>query len=663
MRYIRLLVCVLVCALCVEAQTAAVPSRTTRPNVILITLDTTRADRMGFMGAKLGLTPNLDALAQQGVVYERAYSHVPLTPPSHATILTGTYPQFNHLTYMGEPLEHTLPYLPELLHQRGYRTGAFVGSMILDPKNVTAIGFERGFDVYQAGFHQRKKNEDRYQSVERRAGDVVDRALRWVGQRSGAPFFLWVHCYDPHGPYDPPEPFKTRYSADPYDGEIAYTDFALGKLIEGLKVRGLYEGSMFVVTADHGEAFGEHGEQHHGIFLYDETIHVPLIVKLPTRGFNGRRVSSRVRLVDVAPTILKATGTKIPPAMQGEPLPGVASNEALATGSLKERPAYSESIYAHRAFGWSVLRSWRASKYLYVDAPKRELYDSVTDTPAANNLAGQSIAVADTMQSQLGEFRARTGSSGSSTASLSPEQAENLRALGYLPATSDAKGGSLEVGGQDPKDKIEIANVFTQALFDTQEGQYDEAIPKLEQVLKQEPDTSLAYFELGRAYSRQKLYERALPLLQEAVKRLPDDPLAQYELGRVLFETGDPAGAATAFEAAVVRTPKSVELRFYMAVSYERANRITDAVREFKNTIALSPEHFRANLLLGRLLGMAGKSSEALPYLKTAAKVDPKSVEAHSFLVNVYTALGQTANAKREMGLVEQLKAANSAAQ
>src|SRR5690242_8990898 len=211
-----------------------------RPDIVLITLDTTRADRMDFLGSSRGLTPNLDKLAQQGVVFTHAYAHVPLTPSSHATILTGTYPQFNHLTYMGVPLSRDLPSLPELLVRRGYATAAFVGSSILDPKNPTGAGFDRGFQRYEAGFRNRKPGEDRYQTVERRAEDVVNRALRWLNkQQRGASVFMWVHCYDPHGPYDPPEPYKSRY-AEAYDGEIAYTDSAMGKLLSGLRSAGRY---------------------------------------------------------------------------------------------------------------------------------------------------------------------------------------------------------------------------------------------------------------------------------------------------------------------------------------------------------------------------------------------------------------------------------------
>src|SRR5579864_4926292 len=250
-------------------------------NVILITLDTTRADRMGFLGSSRGLTPNLDALARQSAVFLRAYCQVPLTTPSHAAILTGTYPQFNHVSDLGSPLAEDLPYLPDILHKHGYRTAAFVGSQVLDPKSATAPGFDRGFDTYDAPFHFRSEGEDRYDSVERRGMAVVDSASAWLDQHPQGPFFLWLHFYDPHDPYDPPPPFKAQYSASPYDGEIAYMDSAIGKLLTTLRSRGLYDQTVIVVVADHGEAFGEHGEWSHGLFLYDETIHVPLVIKLP----------------------------------------------------------------------------------------------------------------------------------------------------------------------------------------------------------------------------------------------------------------------------------------------------------------------------------------------------------------------------------------------
>ena len=368
-------------------------------NIILITLDTTRADRMGFLGSKRGLTPNLDFLAGQAAVFARAYSQVPLTTPSHATILTGTYPQFNHVSDLGSPLAKDLPYLPDILRQHGYRTAAFVGSQVLDPKSAAAPGFDRGFETYDAPFHMRGPGEDRYHSVERRGMTVVDSALGWLNQHPQGPFFLWLHFYDPHDPYDPPPPFKVQYSASPYDGEIAYVDSAIGKLLTTLRSRGLYDQTLIVVVADHGEAFGEHGEWSHGLFLYDETIHVPLVIKLPATGSIHSLIEARVGLIDIAPTLLQKVGIVAPAAMQGTSLLGLMkptssgdANPAKSDAGAQDRPEYAETDYPYRAFGWSSLRAWRAGKYLYIDAPRRELYDQAQDPEAAHNLAESSPA-------------------------------------------------------------------------------------------------------------------------------------------------------------------------------------------------------------------------------------------------------------------------------
>ncbi len=628
------------------------------PNIILITLDTTRADRMGFLGSTRGLTPNLDALAKQSVVFSRAYAHVPLTTPSHANILTGTYPQFNHLNYMGQPLTADLPYLPDILKHRGYKTAAFVGSMIIDSKNPVAAGFGRGFDTYDAPFHNRVKGEDRYRSVERRAEAVVGSALSWLNTHRQGPFFIWVHCYDPHAPYDPPPPYRARYASEPYDGEVAYTDFAMGKLFARLRALGLYDDSVIAVMADHGEALGEHGEHHHGIFLYDETIHVPLLFKLPGQRFAGKRVDGRVRLVDVAPTILVEAGVPVPPAMQGESLLGVMklSNDGTsASGVTADRPAYAESDYGHRAFGWSALRSWRAGKYLYVDAPERELYDQTADPGTLHNLAPNARAIADTMQSQSDDFRRKTARVEGARTSLSPEQSESLMALGYV-GTDSGAGAENGDRGPDPKGKNDIADMLNEGLAAILDQEYDAAILKLEAVLKAEPNAPLACLELGRVYVSTKEPEKALPLLRTAVEKLPLDSSAHFLLGRALVETANWAEAAPQFEAALAYAPGSSNLHFYLAVVYERTQKVPEAMQQFRETIALKPDHFRSNLLLGRLLAMQGNGAEALPYLREAAKIDPKSIDAHIFLANVYAELGQKKNLERERTEVERLK-------
>ncbi len=640
---------------CFAGSNPAVPA-----NVILITLDTARADRMGFLGAQFGLTPNLDSLARQSAVFSRAYAHVPLTTPSHATILTGTYPQFNHLGDLGTPLVRDLPYLPDLLRQHGYRTAAFVGSQVLDPKSAAAPGFDRGFDTYDAGFHSRRNGEDRYTSEERRAHNVVDHALIWLGRRSRSPFFLWVHLYDPHDPYDPPEPFKTKYAAAPYDGEIAYTDSALGKLFAALRSQGLYEGAVIAVVADHGEAFGEHGEESHGFFLYDETVHVPLLIKLPGNRAN-LRITTRVGLVDVAPTLLTVAGVQAPAAMQGASLLGLLQtprrSELTAESSrLPERPAYSETDYPHRAFGWSSLRALRAGKYLYIDAPRRELYNQESDPKALHNLAATSTAVADTMQAQLEEFRSKSSSKTATIpATVSPDQAEQLQALGYVTAASISLTAGKEERAADPKDKIEIANLLHHALLAVDSERYRDAVPQLQRVLKEEPGLALANLEMGRALNGSGKYEQALPWLRKALELNPESGRAHYEMGVALGETGDWAGSAQQLEAALVHAPDSDDLYFYLGMAYDAVGNAAEAARNFREALRINPAHYRANLLLGRLLGMENNPMGALPYLEQAVKLQPQSPDAHKFLANVYIELGQSVNARREQAEADRL--------
>jgi arylsulfatase A-like enzyme/Tfp pilus assembly protein PilF len=629
------------------------------PNVVLITLDTTRADRMGFLGSDRGLTPNLDALAHVALVFSRAYAQVPLTTPSHATIFTGTYPQFNHVNYMGDPLGKSLPYLPDILHSNGYQTAAFVGALVLDPLKL-APGFDRGFDVYDAGFHRRRPGEDNYHSLERRGEEVLSRALSWLSKHPAGPFFLWIHLYDPHDPYSPPEPYRTRYQADPYDGEIAYTDSVVGKLLRELRTRGLFDDSLIAVMADHGEAFGEHGEKHHGIFLYDETIHIPLLIKLPRQN-TGTKVETRVGLVDVAPSILRAAHLPVPDAMQGQSLLRVATPDKTEisgqqSDSGSQRPIYSESRYGHLSFGWSVLKAWRAGNYLYVDAPERELYDQSADPLAMHNLAADSKAVVETAAAQMAEFRRKTVAESSEKTGLTAEQTESLHSLGYMGSDSAAPSDSNDESGADPKQKIAIANLLYEALIQTEKGRYQEAVPILEEVLKQEPHTLTAYLQLGRAYVSLKEYQKAIAPLQHVVAATPDNSLARYELGCALVKTGQWNEAAPQFEAAVSEMNSSAMMHFYLALVYQQTSRNDEALAEFKDALRWDPKNFPANLLLGRMYIKQQKAAEALPLLQKAATLRRDAIDPHRLLADAYTQLEREEDASRELLEAERIR-------
>ena len=641
--------------------------RAEAPNIIFITVDTTRADRMGFLGCKKGLTPNLDAVARQGVVFEKAYSQAPLTPVSHATIFTGTYPQFHTVTDFGHPLPPLLPFLPEILQKSGYHTAAFIGSLILDPKANMAPGFDRGFDFFDAGFHiKRGPNESRYDSVERRAGDVIGHALAWLNKNRQSPFFIWIHLYDPHAPYDPPAPFDKRF-ADAYDGEVAYADSALGKLFNYLRQRGLYDRALIAMMSDHGESLGAHGESMHGIFLYDETIRVPLIFKLPGELLAGRRVGSQVRLVDVAPTLLSMLSLPLPPTFQGESLVPMMKAAMLKSSTAKgsvtsaqapveNLPAYAETDYPHRAFGWSSIRSMRTGKYLFVRAPRRELYDESRDQGAQHNLAATSPAVTDTLQTQLDQFRDRTSSyhEKSEPAPATSDQSENLSALGYV-ASTPGTASTDPLQGADPKDKIGISNTLHEGMIAVEDGRYTEAIPMLQHVLDDSPSIPAAQMQLGIALARTKRYSEAVAVLRKSVQLMPDSSPAQYELGLALYETGAWQESVPYFEFVAKKSPKFADAQYSLASVYARVQRVPEAVELLQQVIQVNPEHFRANLLLGRIYTLQGNPLGALNNLEKATQVQPASQEAHLFLADAYSQLGRSTDAERERALARKL--------
>jgi arylsulfatase A-like enzyme/Tfp pilus assembly protein PilF len=575
------------------------------------------------------LTPSLDAFAKTAAVFTRAYSQAPITTESHATILTGLFPPAHRVTDFGLPLGAQLPYAPQLFHDAGYRTAAFVGSLILDPRAGTAPGFDRGFDVYDAAFRQRHPGEDRYQTVERRGEEVVARALRWLdggrlrsagASASQAPWFLWVHLFDPHDPYDPPPDLKTRFADAPYDGEIASVDRLAGKLIQAAG-----PDAIVAVAADHGEALGDHGEESHGMFLYEAELHVPLLVRAPALG--PSRVSARVRLADLAPTLLDAAGVSVPKTMQGETL----------VRTSQDRPAYAETEYPRRAFGWSPLTAWRADRFLYIRAPRPELYDLVADPGATKNLADSRALVLNGMQKELDDFvRVSTaGTSGTvgtpgtpgTPGTLDRELAGRLAALGYVSGTSGPPPT-----GVDPKDRIDLANALHTAAMAVDDGAFQKAIPLLEKVTASEPNVKLAQLQLGVSRASQKQYARAIAPLKKAIELDPEDMFAHYQLALVLYETGDLTTAAAHFDIVTSRMPKWADAHYSLASVLARIDRVPDAIRELRTAIDLDPKHFRANLLLGRILTLQGDAEHAVPYLRTAVSAQPSSAEANRFL-------------------------------
>jgi choline-sulfatase len=537
-------------------------SATKKPNIVLVTLESTRADRMGFLGAK-NATPNLSALARQSIIFERAYAQAPLTVVSHATILSGTYPQTHAASELGNSLAPGLPYLSDLLHANGYRTAAFVGSILLDPRDGFAPGFDRGFDVYDAGFHPVQSGDKKTGSVERSSAQVVARATAWLSRNNKTPFFIWLHLNDPA-------------TGSPYDRKVTAADAALGRLLSTLRYAKLYNDSIIVVTADHGESLGAHGEDAHGIFLYDDTIHVPLLVKLPANQLAGKRVHGCVRLVDVAPTILEAAAIPVPSQMQGQSLLRIAKTNPGA-----DQPVYSRSDFPQQAFGWSVLESWRSGKYLYIRAPKPEVYDLSADPTAAHNLAPNSKAILDTMAAQLTAFDSHFGNTSKPASSgLSSTEMEKLASLGYVGLQKPASAADTSVAGTDPKDAISIANKTLAAMRALEVGGLEKAVASFREIVARQPNTYLTQFGLGTALSRQQRYKDAIPHLHKAIELHPESARAQYEMALCLMRTGDFKTAAVHLEIATSRVPSFAAAHSLLAEIYEHLGRQQEAQRE-----------------------------------------------------------------------------------
>jgi arylsulfatase A-like enzyme len=413
-------------------------------NVVVITLDTTRADHLGAYGFQSISTPNVDALAAQGVRFETALTAVPLTVPAHASLHTGRFP-FHHGVRDNDSvlsLEETT--LAEILKQRGYQTGAFIGAYVL----AASRGLNQGFDVYHDDFGSVSQLPGPG-ALRRAANEVADDAMTWIGNVGRRKFFAWLHFYDAHAPYQPVEPYKSMYATRPYDAQIAFMDAQVGRLVEFLRQHDVLERTMVVVIGDHGEGLGDHRENGHGVFVYDSVLRVPLIVRTPFSGLRGRIVDDVVRSVDLLPTLLDLIGAPLPAADGITLVP-------LMTGAVRspDFEAYAESVYPVR-FGWSELHALRVGRFKVIAAPRPELYDLQHDPFEEHNVFERDRAVAGRMLARLREMeRAGSDQSRQSHTSIDADTAAKLASLGYVSrsaATSSHSRSELP----DPKDGIE----------------------------------------------------------------------------------------------------------------------------------------------------------------------------------------------------------------
>jgi choline-sulfatase len=595
------------------------------PNVILVTIDTVRADHVGCYGAKEIQTPTLDALAHDGIVFERAISQVPLTWPSHAAILTGLYPFQNGVQdFTGQPLEARFRSVAQAFQQHGYATGAVVSAFVLD----RSWGLARGFGFYDDSFPPEAFANRALGLVERPAGESVTRALAWLQTNPRRPFFFWLHLYDPHSPYDPPEPYRSQYRSHPYDGEIAYADHELGRLIAWLKRNQLYDPSLIVFLSDHGESLGEHGEQEHGFFIYNATVHIPLIVKPPAgSGVRPGRVSRPVETLAVAPTLLHLAG--IHDAIEKQ----FASRGLFGAATAATDEGYSETFYPFSSFGWSPLHALETSRYHYIDAPEPELYDVTADPEEKKNLAASQAAVAAVFKEKL-KTRLQNHPftpTQAASAQLSPDALEKLRSLGYAAYRSPLSAEALASGLPDPKSKLWEFNAILKAEDALQVGDVARAEEILSPIQQRDPKMYVIPFLLGEAALRNQNWVHAAELLQRCMELNPNFDNAMTGLARALAKLGRVDEAKDWLKKATDSNPQNYRAWYELGLLQSATNPAA-AEASYQKAVEIQPNYSPGQRELGMLLFNQKNYAAAVPTLEKAISLGLEEAQLYNFL-------------------------------
>ncbi len=609
------------------------------PDVYLITLDTLRADHVGAYGYQGVKTPALDRLARDGVRFSRAFTPSPITNSSHASILTGLNPSTHGVVDFGIPLVEARITWAELLKQRGYRTAAFIGAVILDSTSL-APGFDQGFDFY-FNFPNLPKSAPRWGRVERRGEVVVQEAARWLTAQPTGPRFAWVHLFDPHDPYDPPAPFSETYREHPYDGEVAYTDHVVDQFLKLLDEQGKYRDSLIVVVGDHGEGLGEHGEETHGIFLYDSTLHVPLIIKLPQNAKAGTVVDLQVCTTDILPTVLALQQIAAPSSLEGRSLVSAWSGEPV-----EEVPALGETDYPLR-FGWAPLRSIRAGGLKFIEAPRPEFYDVLQDPGEMHNRYEPWSQKVQELRALLATARAQAATPAGASGQVSEQTLEHLRALGYLgsdPGQTDVPEPSLL---PDPKDKIELQNLLHRAMMADEDGRQDVARRELLKAVEADDSLAVAFVQLGQIELSQGAFAEASAHLARARALRPQDSAAAWYHGQALHRLGNLTAARDALEQSLRLTPGQYDARLLLGQIYASLQDAAAAEDQLEAAAFLKPKRIEARRELARLYLEQERFGEAAAQLEKAVAASPESADLFELLERAYGGSGQAEAARR----------------
>jgi arylsulfatase A-like enzyme/Flp pilus assembly protein TadD len=604
-------------------------------NVVLVTIDTLRPDHLHCYGYQRIETPVADQLARKGVLFENAVTQTPLTPPSHASIFTGQYPNVHGVRSTGGfILPSSAKPLAKILKEQGWDTAAFVSSVVLKK----TLGFANGFAVYDDQMPRMGSTADVREEPERSASDTVDRAVQWLA-RAHKPFFLWVHLYDPHMPYKPPGVFRTKYAGRLYDGEIAYTDQQLGRLLDAVQKTSRAEETLTSVLSDHGESLSEHGEFTHGVFLYDSTLRIAFLMAGPGIP-SGMRVKQQVRSIDFLPTVLSLLGDNIPSNVQG-----LSLVPAFSGGSVPTEISYEETLYPKMAMGWAELRGIRTNHWKYIRAPKPELYDVAQDPTEKMNVLAQHPEEIARLEAQLKHIVGTSGREKVKTKMVDDQLMEQLRSLGYLAGSSPLEY-DLTGQGTDPKDRISILKLLE--LAESSQPRLPEAqrLALLQQAVKQDSSNPSLYYQLGGELEKTGQYGKAVTLYQTALRRGVEDGRLHSRIADLSLRSGNKDRAIAEYEKAAQVNPLDLDSQTNLATAYLEKGRATDAERVLQWVLTNDAENPAAHNALGLIAIQRHDMPAAQAQFEKAVRGDPDLVEAQMNLGLIYEMAGDRARAR-----------------
>jgi len=605
-------------------------------NVLLITIDTLRADYLSCYGSKTVKTPSIDRLAKEGILFEYAFAHNVVTLPSHVNILTGTYPVYHGVRdNAGFLLDEEFLTLSEVLQKKGYETGAFVGAFPLDDR----FGLNQGFDLYDDFYGDTSAQND-FSFVERRAEKVIEPAVEWINQNKNNLWFCWVHLFDPHAPYDPPQSFKDKYPHNFYSGEVAYTDFALGKLFIFLRRSGLEKNSLIIITSDHGEGLGDHKERTHGVFAYNSTLHIPLIFYQPTIFREPKAIKQRVRHIDIMPTVLDLLNIKMPKEVQGRSLLPVLKNPR------EERvdDCYFEALTPNLNRNWAPLQGLLSEQFKYIRLPLEELYNVESDYREENNLAEAERFVVEKLNKSLVSLIERYSSPESREIKRIKEDAETLeklRALGYISGSTQKSLKKIFTKEDDPKQLIDLDNMSHEAINIYLQGNPQRAIEIFNDIINRRPDMGLTYSQLSFVYREVGQIDKAIETLEKAVAlNLSNNQDLVAKLGIYLQEIGQFKRSIEVLQTVLNKDPHHAEALNYLGISYWRAGQHDKAVESFEKLIVLDSGYASAYNNLGSVYLSKKQYDLASEQFRKAIEYDPGLAGPYNGLGVIYANKG-----------------------